>query len=164
MRGNDNQLQQMQLADPESSHVPSLLWHDLLALPALAAFAAGVMLRGTFKIGDAVPFSWDTLVEIPPRIGRAPGETEWIEVGWGDPAGWGSVNGVVPVHSGAELTNIAHELGVAMYQATVPDTVNDSFERFNLERANGALPSGEPKPWTETSKLLPSGSVPRVSA
>jgi Zn-dependent metalloprotease len=66
-------------------------------------------------------------------------ETQWIEVGWGDPAGWGSVTGTVPVHSGAELTNIAHELGVAMYEAMIPDTLNDSFERFNLERANGAL-------------------------
>ncbi|HZX97058.1 MAG TPA: M4 family metallopeptidase [Myxococcales bacterium] len=66
-------------------------------------------------------------------------DTEWIEVGWGDPAAWGWVNGVIPTHSGSELTNIAHELGVAMYQATVAFTPNFSHERFQLERSNGAL-------------------------
>jgi Zn-dependent metalloprotease len=66
-------------------------------------------------------------------------DTEWIQVGWGDPAAWGWVNGNVPVHSGSELTNIAHEIGVAMYQNMIPDTVNDSLERFNLERSTGAL-------------------------
>jgi Zn-dependent metalloprotease len=66
-------------------------------------------------------------------------ETEWIEVGWGDPAGWGSVKGVIPTHSGAELTNIAHEIGVAMYQTTIAYTPNYSRERFLLERSTGAL-------------------------
>src|SRR5262249_53481309 len=66
-------------------------------------------------------------------------ETEWIEVGWGAPDSWGSVYGTVPTHSGAELTNIAHEIGVAMYETTIPYTNNMSLERLLLERSTGAL-------------------------
>ena len=65
--------------------------------------------------------------------------TQWIEVGWGDSESWGSVNGVVPVHSGAELTNIAHELGVAVYQTTVDYNDIWSMESPILQRSNGAL-------------------------
>ena len=39
--------------------LPSLL----LAVPALSVLAAGIVLRGEFKIGDTVPFSWHALVE-----------------------------------------------------------------------------------------------------
>ncbi|HJV23301.1 MAG TPA: M4 family metallopeptidase, partial [Holophagaceae bacterium] len=68
-------------------------------------------------------------------------DTQWLEVGWGESNAWGTVYGGVDTHSGSELTHIAHELGVAMYEATVPFTYSYSMERSLLERSTGALVS-----------------------
>jgi Zn-dependent metalloprotease len=87
-------------------------------------------------------------------------DTEWIEVGWGDPTGWGGPKGVVPTHSGAELTNVAHELGVAMYQATVAYSENYSRERSLLERSTGALLAQLAEAYAQRQPGAPAGVLP----
>jgi Zn-dependent metalloprotease len=89
-------------------------------------------------------------------------DTGWLEIGWGDPNGWGSVHGVNPVHSGAELTNIAHELGVAMYQSTVPYTMSYSRERSLLERSTGALIAQMAEAYAQRQPGDPDNALPAV--
>lgn len=87
-------------------------------------------------------------------------ETEWFEVGWGDPTAWGTPYGVVPTHSGAELTNLAHELGVALYQSTVAYTASYSRERELLERSTGALLAQLAEAWAQRQPGDPAGTLP----
>jgi hypothetical protein len=72
------------------------------------------------------------------------------------------VNGSVPVHSGAELTNIAHELGVAMYQATVPLMDSYSRERSLLERSTGALLAQLAEAYAQRQPGDPANALPAV--
>src|SRR5262249_5690922 len=95
------------------------------------------------KSYDGLDTSILVLTNVDYMAGKAmwnPG-TEWIEVGWGDPAGWGWVNGSIPTHSGAELTNIAHEIGVAMYQTTAAYTRGYSKGPSRPGRWLGAPPA-----------------------
>lgn len=89
-------------------------------------------------------------------------ETEWIEAGWGAPDSWGTTSGNVSVRNGAELTNIAHELGIAMYQLTVPYGDSFSLERQLLERSTGGLLSQLAEAWAQRQPGDPDGVLPNA--
>lgn len=87
----------------------------------------------------------DTAIVVQANVQYMSGKTQWSPVkgyfisGMGNPSNWGTTSGPISTHNGAELTSIAHELGLALHQSVVPEGELTEVETFQLERSSGAL-------------------------
>ncbi len=108
----------------------------------------------------------DTSIVVQANVNYMNGKTMWSPdqglfiSGMGSTDGWGDTSGSISTRNGAELTNIARELGIALHQSVIPYTPEMSLERQHLERSTGALLSQLAEAYAQRQPTDPADTIP----